>query len=73
MTSHISIKTENKRSRDLAKLFPPGSGVSPLPLRGIPPCGRKLAPHPNQENTHQKEEIITCYLPQFTNQPNREV
>ena len=85
MTSRISIETDNKQSRRL-KTLPPGSGVPPLPLRGIPPYGRERAPHPNQGPNPQKEEIIIrllsralrgskipCYLPRLINQPGREV
>ncbi len=85
MTSRISIETAHKPSRRLNKLSP-GSGVPPLPLRGIPPCGRERAPHPNQGHNHQKEEIIIrllsralrgpgipCYLPPLINAPGREV
>lgn len=85
MTSHISIETENKQSRRL-KTLAPGSGVPPLPLRGIPPYGQERAPHRNQGHNHPKEERIIrllsralrgsgipCYLPPLIPKPGREV
>jgi len=73
MTFRISIETDRRQSRRL-KTLASGSGVPPLPLRGIPPYGQEWAPHPNQRHNHQKEEMNSRFLsPPLINQPGREV
>ena len=73
MTFRISIETDNKQSTRLRTLAS-GSGVPPLPLRGIPPYGQERAPHRNQGHNHQREEMNSRFLsPPLINQPGREV